>query len=69
MTTKKEKPLRRFKDVSSDELQKAIIELVNKLGIHGSGCGYSLYAAAHHEHQKAKEAYERGYAIGSDYIY
>ena len=69
MKSKKEKPLRLFKDVSSAELQKAVFELVEKLNVQGSGCGYSLYASIFKEHQKAKEAAARGYAIGSDYTY
>lgn len=50
-------PKRRyFYKVSVDELKRALEEMVDKLGISGSGYGYSLYEAVENERQKAINA-------------
>ena len=55
MKSQTDQEIRLFVDISEDELNKAVIEMVTKLGIHGSGAGYSLYQAVREEHQKAKD--------------
>lgn len=45
-------PTRSLKDVSYDELRSAVAEMATKLGISGSGDGYSLYIAVFHEKKK-----------------
>lgn len=51
---------RLFADVSQEELDQAIAEMVDKLGISGSaaGPGYNLYGAIHKEWEKARRAVE-----------
>jgi hypothetical protein len=46
-------PYRSLKDVSDDELQKAVEKMVLDLGISGSGHEYSLYNAVLKEKEKA----------------
>lgn len=50
-------PTKRFKDISADQLRKAVIEMVEKLGISGSAYGYSLYEACENERLKAIQAH------------
>ncbi|MHC1739713.1 MAG: hypothetical protein AB9897_01235 [Anaerolineaceae bacterium] len=45
-------PTRSLKDVSYDELREAVAEMATKLGISGSGNGYSLYIAVFKEKKK-----------------
>ncbi len=45
-------PYRSLKDVSYDELKKAVIKMAADLGIAGSGNGYSLYTAIFREKAK-----------------
>lgn len=45
-------PWRSLRDVSDEDLIKAVAKMSEELGIHGSGNGYSLYDAVRHEKEK-----------------
>lgn len=59
MKNRDQHPKRKLAQLSADELLEAVIEMCLKLGISGSGPGYSLFNAAEEERQKAIAVKER----------
>lgn len=48
-------PIRNLIDVPDEELKRAIVDMCNRLHIHGSGEGYDLYNAIIQEKLNAKK--------------
>ena len=51
--------IRNLIDVPDEELKQAVMDMCNRLHIHGSGEGYSLYDSVLHEKTKVKKHKER----------
>lgn len=48
--------MRKFSEITKEELDKAIVEMLNSLDISGSHAGsYNIYCAIYKEWEKAKE--------------